>query len=515
LAGWLVLAVLLVLLVPLFVCMPLTPDVSFYQIAAQHILRGGALERDLLFLPPPGLAWAFAAVGSTLGWTSWAMRVADLGVFGGIVVLLVVWLKAAGVSRAVRAWAAVLLCAFYLTTSEWSHGQPDTWMLLPALAALHLRRRRTAALLGAAGGLAARWSIVEGLLWGAACLIKPFVVVPGLLVWLVSAGLARRSGAGWSPRLAADAAGPLAGGLLAAAAWQLWLIQSGSFGAYWHNYAVYHSDYTAQHAAISLRAAYLVVKMFPWGLLNLMGLPIALVSLFQALLARGRPAATGERLALPLLSGLYVGWVLQSTLFQFQFDYHLVPSYLLASALAVSWLATRAWRLWGLTALVLLSIAVLALGPACAPGRLFLWPRCWREGPTPDLQNQLALRRDAGEPDWRALADAQRFLHDRHVRDRDLMCYDLSTTSLHVALGVRPATRFIYPSMMIFYLPSHRAAIRRELQAGPQRYVVTDLQTATELSPELKEIYPYNLPIIFRAGRYLVHEATPPDKPPP
>src|SRR4051794_13753425 len=112
--GWLALAALLVVAVPLFVRMPVISDVAYYDICARQVLRGGALERDLFFLPPPGIVWSRILVRSLLGWSSEAVRLADLAVVSAIIWLLARWLRAAGLPRAVRVWTAVLLFAFYL-----------------------------------------------------------------------------------------------------------------------------------------------------------------------------------------------------------------------------------------------------------------------------------------------------------------------------------------------------------------------------------------------------------------
>ncbi len=49
-AAWLALAALLVVAVPLYLAMPLTVDVYFYDASGQVVLRGGALEKEVLFL---------------------------------------------------------------------------------------------------------------------------------------------------------------------------------------------------------------------------------------------------------------------------------------------------------------------------------------------------------------------------------------------------------------------------------------------------------------------------------
>src|SRR5207248_9498714 len=101
--------------------------------------------------------------------------------------------------RVAQVWTAVLLFAFYLSSSEWGYCQPDTWMLLPALAALHLRQRQAAAMIEQPlpARRRAALSLLEGVCWASACLFKPFVALPALLAWLAVAALTRGSGRGW------------------------------------------------------------------------------------------------------------------------------------------------------------------------------------------------------------------------------------------------------------------------------------------------------------------------------
>src|SRR4051794_23526621 len=106
--GWLALVALFTVALPLFVRMPVTSDVAFYDTCARVVLSGGALERDLVFLPPPGMVWSRILVRSLFGWTSEAVRLADLVIVSAIIWLLACWLRAAGLSRAARVWVAVL-----------------------------------------------------------------------------------------------------------------------------------------------------------------------------------------------------------------------------------------------------------------------------------------------------------------------------------------------------------------------------------------------------------------------
>ena len=76
---------------------------------------------------------------------------------------------------------------------------------------------------------------------------------------------------------------------------------------------------------------------------------------------------------------------------------------------------------------------------------------------------------------------------------------------------------------------SKRDQIRREAFESPARYVVSDLVPATYLRPIGpapppgpatalppdfpawgKDVYPWNQPVVFRAGRYVVHEVRDP-----
>jgi hypothetical protein len=82
--------------------MPTWTDVAFCDIGARHVLCGGALERDFLFLPPPGFVWARLSVRSLLGYSDFAVRQAGLAVVSGIVAQLALWLRALGLSRAMR-----------------------------------------------------------------------------------------------------------------------------------------------------------------------------------------------------------------------------------------------------------------------------------------------------------------------------------------------------------------------------------------------------------------------------
>ncbi len=432
----------------------------------------------------------------------------------------------------------MLLFAYYLTTTEWVHCQPDMWMLLPALVALHLRRRQMGRLAeGGTPGRAVAWATLEGVCWGTACLIKPFVVVPGVLTWLTSATLLRRSGPGWTWRLAWNSAGLLAGGLLMASLWQGWLIAHGTWHDYWHNNASFRSEFYSLALPLWIRPFPLLIRGRPWGMIHLLALPVALGALARAVLTRRPLSLSGAdsfSTLVPLLAAFYLGWLVQSTLIQTELDYHLAPTHLLALALVGGSLAARTrpgWR-WAWVALGLFAVLYQ---PALAPSRLLLWGRCWRDGSSPEMRDRLALYGDDEfATHWQDLTKVERFLRDRQVRDGELLCWDGPTHPLYFQLGDNPGPHSLFPSTGLLFFPSRRDKLRAEYQAGGYRYVVTDERvcasyearslgktpdpTVTDLraiSPELAHLFPYSEPVVFRAGRYLVHQVRQTDAGPP
>ena len=526
--GWLALACLLVILAPLFVRMPLWADMAWYDICARHALQGGAVERDFLFLMPPGMAWALALVRSLLGWSSEAVRLVDLAIFSGIVYLLVAWPRGLSPSRARQVWAAVLLFGFYLTTSEWAHCQPDVWMLLPALGALHLRLRQVRRLhdVSAAGQLVV-WGALEGVCWGISCLFKPYVVVPGLFTWIVSAILLRRSGRGWLSPLVCDAVGLLAGGLLMASLWQGWLIATGSWWAYWHNIATYRGEFYSTAISLWWRPLYLLFQMPPWGVLHLLAVPVSFGVLARAVLAPDRSNGVADPASspIPLLAAFYLGWLVQSGFIAQAYDYHVVPTLLIALALIAGWLSAQRRLRWAWVWVALGMLSIL-YQPTFHLARIELWGCCWVDGGSPKMRDRLALKgHEVFATQWQDLKEIELFLKERGVGNRELLCYDATTSPLYLQLGVKPGTRFLAPSTFIYYLPSQRESIRAELSASCPRLVVIDRRLSTwyegmaigrmpepdetdpgVISPQLVQRFPYSEPVVFRAGRYWVHE---------
>src|SRR5262249_10291212 len=159
-----------------------------------------------------------------------------------------------------------------------------------------------------------------------------------------------------------------------------WLVACGSWQEYWHNNATFRAEFYSLSHPLWVRPFPLILRRWPWGVLHLLAVPVAVWALARALLAR-RPPPTrcADRSPLPLLVAFASGWLVQSPFIQSQRDYQTPPTLLLALTLVAGTVAARArprWR-WGWIALGL--FAALCQ-PALAPSRLLLWGRCWREG---------------------------------------------------------------------------------------------------------------------------------------
>ena len=183
-SGLVFLVVVLAVFTPLFVCMPLWVDATHYDICARNLLEGGVHYRDTLDPNFPGVVWIHVAVRQLSGWSSEALRAFDLAIFSGIVWLVGCLLTLAGAAPAVRVWSAITFYLFYFLLPETCHCQRDVWMLFFAMLALQLRHRTLTGPVPRLLRLQLLRSIAEGLLWGAAIWIKPFVFVPAICCWL-------------------------------------------------------------------------------------------------------------------------------------------------------------------------------------------------------------------------------------------------------------------------------------------------------------------------------------------
>ncbi|WP_299459941.1 hypothetical protein [uncultured Gimesia sp.] len=220
---------ILILNVPLFIRMPVATDVVLYDLQAQMVLNGGTLYKDMFETNLPGIVWLHMLVRSIVGMSSDAIRSVDLVNFSGSALLLMMWNRRNHLSMTGMLWLGIALFSFYFSISEWCHFQRDTLILLPALAAVWLRRQQIDRLIESLEAPVSRtsifgWALLEGLLWATAFWIKPFVAVPALCVWFGSLLIVRQS-----RKLMLDFSGLLLGGLFLGGVGICWMWQTGAW----------------------------------------------------------------------------------------------------------------------------------------------------------------------------------------------------------------------------------------------------------------------------------------------
>ena len=491
--------------VPLFLCRPPWNDVTLHDMAARAILRGGVHYRDVFDTNLPGIDWAMALIRTAFGWSYEVLRAFDLLVVGAAVAALSGWVKGYP-----RAWFVAAAAMFYPFTSEFSHVQRDPWMFLPAVAAARLRARSMTA------PRSPRWSILEGFTWGLAVWVKPHVVVPALGVWLASVGFLKRQ----QRSVKRDFFGLMAGGVLAGLPGVAWLVGTGAWPYFVDVFTNWNPDYVADGLASMADRVSLVWDCFrPWSLVNLAAVPIAVAWLWARKDA-GRC----------VLAALYLGFLFQGVVVQKGFDYVHVAGTLMGLAVvaAAGWSVGFAFLVWFLVG----GLFSADPHPLLKRDVLKLWPRCWREGSSAALRDALGVYTDVHVgTTWEDLGRVAGFLRavEPPLRDRELTCWHDSTHPLYLMLNLEPSTRYMHFGTA-FDIRKQAARIADEVAASPQRYVVSDLRrmtwdTAKPLEggaggdplklpawfpKSQRDKYPWNQPVVFRAGRYVVHKMSVP-----
>jgi hypothetical protein len=517
LAG-LALAGLVAVNLPMFLRMPLWNDVHHYDLCAHDLLAGRALYRDVFDNNLPGIVWLQAVCRSLIGWSPEAIRAVDFVLLAATAGLLGGWWRGGGRSWGTVVGTAAAVLAFDFATSESCHFQRDPWMLGLAVAALWLRRgqmRRLAASRVAARSLFVH-GLVEGLIWGAAVWLKPFVLVPALACWAVSRRLSQEA----AGRLRfADNAALLTGGLLAGALGVGELYVTGSWPAFREIFFVWNTEYW-HPIQWSLRLWLFFWGRFrPWGLLHVLALPLATRTVFLTFV---RPLSRGPIPSEALLAACYLGWVVQVLLIQRGWNYVNAPPVVLAVALLGGWVSGLRRPVFRAGAILAFGAAVALWHPMFRLERLALWPRCWSEPSASRLLRQhLALER---EPDWASLDRVADYLRAQHVADGDVLCYHVHTVPLYTDLHLSAPTRFMYPEYYLKTFPQHRSLIAADLASRRPVYVVTDLDSVDLAPPKCntlladgvqpvpvalpiaeRGVRPWSEPVVFRAGRYAVH----------
>jgi hypothetical protein len=393
-------------------------------------------------------------------------------------------------------------------------------MLLPSLVALRIRRRE--ARLSQRSTLRTLLAAAcEGACWGAAVWIKPFVLVPAIVCWLVSARFASQAGAR-RITIGLDAAGVVAGGALVGLLGILWLAHTAALSYFRDIVMNWNPEYAAHAYGLKRRVDMLLLSSrlnMPWILAHAAAAPAAFV-----LCARGsgRPAATSS-LAGPLLGSFYWGWLLQAGVLQPRLHDYIVASMLLI-AIPIAVVFGLGGLPSGLTRRVAIVVAVALIAfrhPVFRLDRLAFWPQAVTRGNTIALREGLSLMslpNNHGLTNWADLTRVAEYLASRAARGHDVLCFNESTHPLYLMLDLDPPIRFVQSNLIVQVFRTHRLEVMQELRSARARFVVSDLSSilaapdtpADALPAPWSERYPWNLPVVFRAGRYIVHEPAAP-----
>jgi len=514
---------------PLFVCMPLTNDTLHYDLQAWNLLNGGTLYADLLEPNFPGIIWMHIAIRSCVGWSSEAMRFVDLTFYAMTLTFLGAGLRHGGWSLRATGWLSVVLTFAYFSQTEWCHTQRDGWLLLPTTAAIWLRQRqirrsRHGASLSSLVGA----GFLEGLVWGVAVWLKPYIVIPAFLAWFVS--LLRLQN---RPARLADFAGLLLGGLCVGGAGLGWMIASGTWVPFWEmvqNWAPYYWEARLDHWTLG-RFLAMSFRMLPWIFLEPLGVLVSLGFLAKVFL-HGAPSPEADQQAArvdlaALWGAVCTGWFIQGYAFQHLFDYVHWPLLWLSTVVASLGIHQSPSRLKRIGAYGF-AILALVISPCCDGSRLAYWASCWQEGSSPPVRNGLAL---IPTPNWEDLANAERFLRAHNVQNGDVDCTNNSLIALYCDLKILPPHRYAFQESMAVILKPLRRQILMEIAAGPQRYVVSDYASYGWLparrlhparNPSLDSIklpdaartrYPWAYPIVHQAGTLVIRQVPAPSAP--
>ncbi|WP_092049350.1 hypothetical protein [Planctomicrobium piriforme] len=539
---WTALAILFLSNLPLFLCQHLTSDAVIYDLQARCVLEGGVLYRDMIEPNLPGVVWLHMLVRSVLGWSWPALRAVDLLILTGIVALLARWVRRPDEPRWGLRTALLSLAIFtlYFSLSEWCHCQRDLWMLLPALGALHLRAGSVLSALGLQQSDKPAWQrlrpIVEGMLWGTAFWIKPHVAIPVLFVLAASCALT-----GVTKRTIIELLSIVAGGALIGGLGSGWLIATGTWPHFWDMQLKWNPEYLkAGREKTSLARLWVFWQGFaPWSLIHAVAVGTLLFAMSGWIACR-RPVAVSatsdsaavqlaiRQVRLFLLCSLYLGWTVQMLALQHPLAYVWVPGLVLGFGILASWSIPAAQQTIAWYALCAFAVVALSTSPVVQPQRLAAWKDCITQGPTPAVMARVQVEM---QPDWKELAPVLDYLKTLNLKPGELTAYTGGLIHLYPELGLPAPTRYVYVNVLAIVFKSRVKEIEEALQHCGQKYVVSSLREAgmsdaaindmedpaTGLPacfpPERLREFPYNQPVVFRSGQYVVHRVEHPVAP--
>ncbi len=523
---------LLILGVPMMMCMPLTADPSLYDLQAQTVLEGGVLYRDIVEPNLPGIVWAHIAIRSLFGWSEYALKAVDLVIVGSITWLLALWFRNREIefktSLSDRLFLGVMLLWFYFGTSEWCHCQRDTWMFLPALLGLFLRRRQIERIeLDQSTTLKIHlWGMLEGIVWAIGFWIKPFIAVPALAAMIV--GWLRRPN---RKKCLVDFAGVFIGGLLIGGIGTSWLVMSGTWLHFWEMAIEWNPTYfeVGRERWTWDRLWRQQLRFYPFSLAHLIAIPVAVLTLI-------RSSSRHRSLSFSILSAVYLGWLFQTFLFQHLFDYIHVPELMLAITISMSVISRGIRHLECIAAAqnqsvlfrpVIATCCVLVavcFSPATSWQRVQYWSQCFQQGSSPEVKTAL---QHFPLPNWNELEPALDFLRQQKLSDGELTVHNVYLVHAYRELKLKPSTRFVYLDVLTRVFRDHQSEIVDQLDRSGHQYILSSLlengltfeqcqtsatdqphQLPAEFPREHLHEFPYQHPVVFRSGQYVIHQVT-------
>jgi len=480
---------------PAFLRMGLDSDVCMYDLCARGVERGQVHYRDQLETNFPGVVWIHAAVRKTAGWSSEALRIFDLLLVGTAAWLLARWTPQTAPPGS-KIFVVAMLAAFYFSTTEWCHCQRDFWMLAPALAALQLRMRRTERMeLGVDDPVAA---VVEGVVWAAACWIKPHIAIPATACWFASSWQLRSADVSWR-RIAVDSGAFLFGGMSVGIAGVWWLVQSGAWPSFIEVMFDWNREYSAYDSTLGRRWDFFTgfcSRFSPWT-----------VASIPAILAAGYVTATGrpQRLLTPV--AFFLGWGAQVFLLQHPFDYVRATFVFIALGLTLAWAFSSPHRVVGRWTVLISLALLLASQIGLWKHRLTLVGDCLAGPGTAKIRDSVTC---LWRVDWISLEATTRFLRSQAPRDGEVTCFSLPVAPIYNDLGLLPSTRYVFLHDHLEIFVKHREQIKEAIAASSQRWLVCDLKRFG--GAKLREMLDGGAPsvwkerVAFRSGQYVVFQ---------
>jgi hypothetical protein len=406
---------------------------------------------------------------------------------------------------------------------------------------------------------------VEGVLWGVAVWVKPHVIIPAFALWLASVIIIARRETG--QRIRRDLLGLMTGGLLAGSAGVAWLVGTGAWPYFLDVFLNWNPSYLDDMWGSALARFIRTFYCFrPWGILHYAAIALAVLALWEVRIwshQSGQPrrvwgtpwlyAAAGSEsvaIARAFLAAFYLGWLAQGIFLQKGFDYVQIPLLLLAMAMVAThrWAFGFAYLIWFATLAAILNCPALApvartIEPWLPEVRAIqdpltdlhimkYWSRCWREGGSAELRDKLGHFTDIHcGTNWEDLEGVAKYLKTLNppLGPGELNCWHDSTHPLYLMLDLDPATRYMHYGTA-FGIRKQAGIIAEEVAGSRQKYVVSDLLRMTWSYQEAyapgangdphqlprwfpasqRAVFPWNQPIVFRSGRYVVHKVEKP-----